>query len=570
MKKKLGIILLISVFVASFNVKSFILEVSALNNQVMVNNGLTTKGVGDPIASIFPDPGFASDIANRFTSGDVNAILTQEMVDNFTYLNLSDDNIKDITGVEIFKNINTISINSTQLTTLPDGVCTLTKTMGFNLFDTKIVSLPECFGNLDQIGYFSLQFNSDFVQLPESFGNIKELRSIVLDDNPLLTSLPESLGNLTSLDRIDITRTPITKLPDSIGNLSNLVSINIRNTNLQELPDSIGNLASLRNLNITESKLLTLPESIVNIQTLEMIIVSRNLITYLPSNIGELSNLMALMIDANQLTSLPENIGNMKNCYISLSNNLLPTNYFELLNTLGFTASFYGEAQSTLHLLPDAAALTVKSGNDLNNYDFASVVKLIDGYGWEINYVTLLPFEVSSGHNYIFDSYVDSTGAAVDINDYIINGIVQQDATLFAHVRATGTGLFPNNSENALTAETIELNLIATPYQLSFDVNGGLGISPANQSLVEGQTGTFTNELVKDGFTFKGWNTKADGTGTYWISNTTVMPANDVILYAQWEPVVETTLPTTGSISYTFGLVSLLSPLIAYRIKKLK
>jgi uncharacterized repeat protein (TIGR02543 family) len=44
-----------------------------------------------------------------------------------------------------------------------------------------------------------------------------------------------------------------------------------------------------------------------------------------------------------------------------------------------------------------------------------------------------------------------------------------------------------------------------------------------------------TGNLIKNGFTFAGWNTTADGTGTgYYGGDTFDMPAEDVTLYAQW------------------------------------
>jgi uncharacterized repeat protein (TIGR02543 family) len=47
-----------------------------------------------------------------------------------------------------------------------------------------------------------------------------------------------------------------------------------------------------------------------------------------------------------------------------------------------------------------------------------------------------------------------------------------------------------------------------------------------------------TGSLVKTGYTFDGWNTAADGSGTdYAPAATFQMPASNTTLYAQWAAV---------------------------------
>ena len=44
-----------------------------------------------------------------------------------------------------------------------------------------------------------------------------------------------------------------------------------------------------------------------------------------------------------------------------------------------------------------------------------------------------------------------------------------------------------------------------------------------------------TNSLVKTGYTFAGWNTATDGSGTVYVAtNTFTIATSDVTLYAQW------------------------------------
>ena len=81
----------------------------------------------------------------------------------------------------------------------------------------------------------------------------------------------------------------------------------------------------------------------------------------------------------------------------------------------------------------------------------------------------------------------------------------------------------------------------STTYNITYDGNGSTGgTAPANQTgvtgknfAVSGNTGT----LVRAGYTFAGWNTAANGTGTsYSAGSNILMPNGGTTLYAVWTP----------------------------------
>ena len=95
-------------------------------------------------------------------------------------------------------------------------------------------------------------------------------------------------------------------------------------------------------------------------------------------------------------------------------------------------------------------------------------------------------------------------------------------------------------------------------YALSYSVNGGTGSVPeASTNYEYGATVTAANNtggISKTGYTFKGWNTEADGTGTSYSEGTAFsMPDRDVTLYAQWD-INSYTLSYDGN-GYTGGSV---------------
>jgi uncharacterized repeat protein (TIGR02543 family)/LPXTG-motif cell wall-anchored protein len=98
-------------------------------------------------------------------------------------------------------------------------------------------------------------------------------------------------------------------------------------------------------------------------------------------------------------------------------------------------------------------------------------------------------------------------------------------------------------------------------FTVSYDANGATGTAPSS-TIGSGQLTLAGNSaspiMTKEGFVFKGWNTRADGTGTTYKSGGSILPVADVTLYAIWgEPSSD--LANTGSDStLTLGAASLM------------
>ena len=90
-------------------------------------------------------------------------------------------------------------------------------------------------------------------------------------------------------------------------------------------------------------------------------------------------------------------------------------------------------------------------------------------------------------------------------------------------------------------------------YTVTYDGNGaGSGSAPVDSgNYLAGATVTVlgnTGSLVKTGYTFTGWNTAANGSGTSYIAgNTFTMGSSNVTLYAQWTSLLTYTVTYDGN-----------------------
>lgn len=86
---------------------------------------------------------------------------------------------------------------------------------------------------------------------------------------------------------------------------------------------------------------------------------------------------------------------------------------------------------------------------------------------------------------------------------------------------------------------------------VSYNANGGIG-GPSSQNVQHTKTVnvSFTNLPTRTGYTFQGWNTKADATGTNYTQSGTktfTMGTENITLYAVWQSVqIPTTFATTN------------------------
>ena len=73
------------------------------------------------------------------------------------------------------------------------------------------------------------------------------------------------------------------------------------------------------------------------------------------------------------------------------------------------------------------------------------------------------------------------------------------------------------------------------PATITFNANGGSGSVSAISTYVGVANTIPSNSLTRTGYTFNGWNTASDGSGTSYATGSSITPSSDVTLYAQWQ-----------------------------------
>ena len=142
------------------------------------------------------------------------------------------------------------------------------------------------------------------------------------------------------------------------------------------------------------------------------------------------------------------------------------------------------------------------------------------------------------------DIYVDGVQKANDVTDFyqkIPYGSKYEIKDIKAVIGHTYVGVHSGSITGTIGTSNVGvvLEFKTNKYTVAFDKNNGTG-SMSGQSFTYGVAQALTaNTYKRTGYTFKGWNTKADGSGTSYsdkqeVSNLSATDGATVTLYAQW------------------------------------
>ncbi|MBR4451240.1 MAG: InlB B-repeat-containing protein [Clostridia bacterium] len=110
----------------------------------------------------------------------------------------------------------------------------------------------------------------------------------------------------------------------------------------------------------------------------------------------------------------------------------------------------------------------------------------------------------------------------------------------------TGTSYASGGTYSANASVTLYAQWTINTYPVSYNANGGSN-PPSGQTKTYGTNLTLsTVKPTRAGYSFKNWNTKADGTGTSYSPGATYSTNASVTLYAQWNPTYTITYNNNG------------------------
>ena len=239
---------------------------------------------------------------------------------------------------------------------------------------------------------------------------------------------------------------------------------------------------------------------------------------------------------------------------VTHSANLLGWNYDQFGQT--FTAGLSGNLEKasfnfyTLEPISVTVEIQAVTGGMPNGTSLASTTVAVPGYAanqW-IDFTFPSPAYVTSGTQYaaLLSPKFNSVGFNSS-NTYSAGQVV-------ARIGSSWTGNISSSIPDfAFKTYVIEATAPAPTYTVTYDGNGNTGGSPPTDSnaYYQGDTVTVlgnTGNLVKTGYTFAGWNTAANGSGTgYAVGDTFVMDSNNVTLYAQWTAMQTYTVTYDGN-----------------------
>ena len=149
--------------------------------------------------------------------------------------------------------------------------------------------------------------------------------------------------------------------------------------------------------------------------------------------------------------------------------------------------------------------------------------------------------------------------------------------TLYAQWTPVASSETPDTTvptENTIPTET---TVPSDSVGLVYDAQGGTGAPGDETGGASSEVTVSSIEPTREGYTFEGWNTEPDGSGTTYTSEDIVtLPLTGVTrLYAMWKPVTDSDslsqqLPSTGSSNTTelFVLAAALGALLVLTLRR--
>ena len=414
------------------------------------------------------------------------------------------------------------------------------KKPSFNEDSSYLFSNMNAFTTID----FSNYNTSNVRNMSYMFNNSVSLESIDLSsfNTSNVTNMSNMFNGCTNLKNVDFTNIKTNKVTDMSNmftgclSLTNIDLSEFTTNNVANMSGMFSGCSSLSGLNLNSFN----TNNVTNMSNMFsgcLSLTSLDLSNFNTSNVTDLSNFV--YFDTN-LTSInlssfdTSNVTNMSGMFSYCSSFInLNLSNFHTNNVTNMSNMFNG--------------FNSLSNLDISNFDTSNVTNMNNMFS-NTNITELDLSNVNTSNVLNMDNMFSNSSNLITIyvkDKFVLNeNVSSKDMFINTYHLAGGSGttydLSKIDKEYAKVDEgPSNKGYFSNHYYIEFNSNTGEG-SMTNQGVPLDKNALIkTNEFIKDGYAFKGWNTKADGTGTSYQNNALINNIstirNDVVtLYAQW------------------------------------
>ena len=200
----------------------------------------------------FPDQKLRTEICMILDKEETDTISTTE-AEEIRSLMLNSTGIKNIEGLEVFKNLVMLDIGDNEIKEIPEKFETLQNLRILLINNNQITNLGKGITNLKGLEVLDAS-NNLIGKITTDIKKLDKLEQLQLQNNRI-TELPVEISSLESLEMLVLEGNRIGKLPKEIGKLSNLTILDLGKNLLEEIPWEIGSLKKLYFLDFSENRI---------------------------------------------------------------------------------------------------------------------------------------------------------------------------------------------------------------------------------------------------------------------------------------------------------------------------
>ncbi len=207
-----------------------------------------------------------------------------------------------------------------------------------------------------------------------------------------------------------------------------------------------------------------------------------------------------------------------------------------------------GSDEDTSVLLEGTYSISVKKGSE--TYDTEGMVIKVEVGKGALKVLQFCSVSIAGEDEHI-DAWISSNGtklsslsklpegAGISINSSVAEGYSFDSYT----AAGVSPAWDPAEAEQTITINgqaDIMAHAKANLYHVKFEPNGGNGKMEVQDMVYDEPQDLFANQFTRKGYTFAGWNTKANGTGTSYQDGENVknlVTSGTVTLYAVWSTI---------------------------------